>query len=534
MLQSLTARLSDYFGGVRKGTDGPTNDQSEIRPPTVAAPTNAASVTNNAARSASLTELIEIDATADRGPGGASLPSDLPGNLAADSGAAGLTPPPLVTPVAPLITLPPPLEPQSVQVIEAQWLDDPQTVEESIRTGRRLVSELSEAIELAESLELPRVELAVASLTSRPVQLHRNLELVSVAPEGTTLRFDAGPVAQQPGGGQAPIDMIDVGGHRFLMVGVHCRWKVPPMHKGGGGMLLVNENPSVVLRDCSLTIQNPDAVDNIDMFRVVTNPKAPLRLGAMPPADDAPPEGTAERQTEFVPGTFGGMGIGKSTALPLVSIELSNTIIRGGASMVGLDVAADLQLRFDNGLVAIDGRLLHCGGSPLPTRLGSGSIRLSLNRVTSVTLAGVAQLAMDVRETPYPIRIDRVANGCVFVVPGGVKHFDIQKLPPDYFINDADEDNDWLKISGADNTYSSAAIELDPLLVVEDTGMGSRRYTMATWADQELKFANETASSWLPRWSGGPPRSMTAEQLHTAMPREYPARWFARFGVRLR
>ena len=338
------------------------------------------------------------------------------------------------------------------------------------------------------------------------------------------MNFDVGAVADQPDRGRDTIDMIDVGGHRFNMVGVHCRWTVPAMHTGGGGMLLLNANPKVSLQGCSLTIRNPAAHRNINAFRVVTNPKSTLRSGAMPPdrtgGDNASVDPLVGNATAGAAIGSGSLAGANPPALPLVSIELDDTIIRGSATMVGLDVAADLQLRFDNGLLAIDGRLLHCSGAPLPTRPTSGSIRLSLNRVTSVTQSGVVQLEMT-RQTPYPIRIDRVANSCVFVVPGGVAHFDIRNLPPDYFANDEGEDNDWLKINGMDNTYSSAAIDIDPLLVVADTQFRRRQYTMATWADGELKFADETASSWVIRWSGGPPPSLENDRLDEATPRDF-------------
>ncbi len=405
-------------------------------------------------------------------------------------------------PSGPRITLPPPMPLQAVQVVDRPWLSDPQTVEEAIRTGRKLASELAEAIELADELGLPRVELGVASLTSRPVRLHQDLELVSIHPAGTTIQFDAGPIADQPGRGRDPVDMIDIGGHRFEMTAVHCRWSVPAMHTGGGSMVLVNANPKVSLRGCSLTIQNPAAHRNVYAFRVVTDPKTSVRPGG---------ENLDQTQRLVSPTLF--------PALPLVSIELDNTIIRGTATMVGMDVAADLQLRYDNGLLALDGRMLQCGGAALPTRPTIGSIRLSLNRVTSLTTEGIVRLEMT-RQTPYPVRIDRFANGCVFVVPRGKPHFDIRNLRPEEFAKDEGEDDDWLQITGMNNTYSSGeAIDIDKLLEVTDTQSRDRTYTMDQFSDGKLSFADETVSSWIIRWSGGPPASL--EHLDEAKPKEF-------------
>ena len=79
------------------------------------------------------------------------------------------------------------------------------------------------------------------------------------------------------------------------------------LYVSGVAMLALNENRQVRMTDCSITIDNPSRRDEIHAINIVTDPESTV-LGA-----------------SAAPRTTGGV----ADAMPLVSIELYNVIIRG-------------------------------------------------------------------------------------------------------------------------------------------------------------------------------------------------------------
>ncbi|SMP48884.1 serine/threonine protein kinase [Neorhodopirellula lusitana] len=399
-------------------------------------------------------------------------------------------PPPLNEANGSTVFLPAGVEPRLIRVLPIEALRDPATQRQAQSNQDALVTTLQDAVELARRTDLERIEIDTPILYSTPVVIEQDdLIITSSAPGGTAIIFRSNEKADMQRS-----DMLKIGSNRIELVDLHCYWTVPVTETDGGSMIALSANRQVLLTDCSITIDNPSRRDEIFAFNVKTEPSRSVRsIGAF--------------------GDTGGFGESamaalnsESDPLPLVSIELYNVVVRGQISMLRMDVAAELQLLWENGLLAVSGRMIETGGSIKRQQPKSGSIRLSLQRLTSYTPQGLLRMRLG-GAAPYPVEIERRAEESVFVVDPGVPHVEITGTLPQ------ERENNWLRIRGASNAYETDTTLSDPLLVVRDEFGQTRTVTMNDLVTNEPSWADDRTPRWVVRWSDPLPESIPTSQM---------------------
>ncbi|TWT74200.1 serine/threonine-protein kinase [Allorhodopirellula solitaria] len=348
--------------------------------------------------------------------------------------------------------------------------------------GVVLATTLQEALDLAQRHHVGRIEIDTPILTTGPVIVAEDdLVISSSAPGGTAIVFASqGEINMQRS------DMLTIGSNRIELVDLHMYWTVPASETDGGAMIAMNDNRRVRLTDCSITIDNPSRREDIHAFSVITDPES------VPATEPRPSRASSERVE----------------SMPLVSLELYNVIIRGQISMLRMDVAAELQLLWENGLLAVSGRMIETGGSIFPPQPKSGSIRLSLQRLTADIPRGLLQMRLGV-SAPYPVSIERQAEESVFVIDRGVPQVEISGISRE------DRDQSWLRIRGASNAYETDTTLSDPLLLLRDETGQTATTTMNALADiaNSPNWADDQTPRWVVRWSEPLPESIPVSQL---------------------
>lgn len=422
-------------------------------------------------------------------PSLSNLQDDLRNPLVATASENGLLNEPVL---APPLNATLPFEPIQVRVVSQPDLLDRRTRLQAEQDQSLLTDSLGDAMRLASERGLTRVEIALPVLVTDPVVVPcDDLVIRSSSPGGTAIVFRSTDEIDMQRS-----TMFAVGSHTIEITDLHFFWTVPSSEADGGSVFLLNENKSFRLTDCSITVDNPSRRDEVYAFDVITDP---AMVGS---ASDTSLTGQ----------------------LPLVSMELYNTIIRGQMSMLHMDVAAELQMRWENGLLAVTGHMLQSGGALTesgPTRRG---VELFLNELTCWTPPGLIQMRCGV-SSRYPVRIERGAEDCVFIVDRQAAYIELDGIPT------PDLEEDWVQIRGSGNAYEVDTTLKNPLLIIRD----SRRLTQMTIIFEKLAipdeiptWSEERTPIWSVRWTNPLPREIAPSKL---LPRDFRQDGTLSFGL---
>lgn len=368
-------------------------------------------------------------------------------------------------------------KPRLVRIVGSDRYDNAGIRQQAASDRAVLVTSFQEALQQADMFELDLIEIATPKLISDPVVIPRSDLLVrSTVPGGSWLVFRSSDEVDMQRS-----EIISVGSHRIEFVDLHFSWAVPATETDGGALLSMAENRQVRLTDCTITIDNPSRREDIHAIDVT--------VGGAPSPESVEPSAVS------VP------------TLPLVSIELYNVIVRGQISMIRMRNAAELQLLWENGLLAVSGRLLETGGSADRPRPTAGAIQLSMTRLTALVPAGLVRMQLTSR-TPYPVRIERRAEESVFVSDRGSPHIEITGIAR------SDRDGTWLRLRGASNAYETDGSLSDPLLLIRDEFSQVQTVSMSDLlGEMPPEWAEERTPRWVVRWSEPLPGSAPPSRL---------------------
>ncbi|MEM8910427.1 MAG: serine/threonine-protein kinase [Planctomycetota bacterium] len=374
--------------------------------------------------------------------------------------------------------------PQRIRIV-----DPKDAVDEAFKTaaesaGTMLSTSLLEALQAAETFDLNRLEIAIPRLISEPLVIQRNNLLIeSIVPGGSVIVFRSNAENDM-----RRSDMMAIGSNQIECSNLHFYWPVPATETDGGSLFLLNENRQVRLSKCTVTIDNPSRRDLIHVFHVET------------PATVA----------ELTMLSNGGFRDPDSDALPLVSIELENVVIRGQAGVVNMQPAAELQLRWENGLLAISRPMINTAGSIARPRPTSGAIRLSFVELTALIPEGLIRMQLD-SFTPFPVAMERSAERSVFVVQPEIPYVEMIGLGRDQ------RETSWLSLSGSANAYETDSTLSAPLLLVRDLFGQTQLTTMSDLLPENaLPWADDKTPRWRVRWSQPLPTDTPASRLAPA------------------
>ncbi|WP_149496978.1 serine/threonine-protein kinase [Roseiconus lacunae] len=352
--------------------------------------------------------------------------------------------------------------------------------------GAALCPSLDEALTLAEELEIDRIQLATPRVVTGKVTIPRDNMVIESTLERTTIRLvstDTLAIGRS--------QMMVIGNHRTHFKNIDFHWELAQEQVDGGAMFLVNDNRLTEFDNCSFTLVNKAIHDGVCFFQVKT---------------DAP----ADTDTAAV----------ADATLPLVALVFDNAIVRGEADFIKMDHAAALQLVWNNGLLAVSGRMIDTAGAiKQATSLITSTIQLSLSNVTAEIPRGLLRMRLG-PSGEYPVSIEREANQCVFLVEQGQPHFEI------IGVESLSTDQSLLRLRGEDNVYVGAPTLTDPILYLSDIGGNTAMYLMSELPAGNLSWIDETGPRWSVRWSNVRPTTQTYHLLTPASYRQDGAIFF--------
>jgi serine/threonine-protein kinase len=371
-------------------------------------------------------------------------------------------------------------------------------------------STLVDAIQMADELGVKTIELAQEVIESPPIRIPNDGMTIRSIVGSTEIRFITGPIPAM----QRAV-MIDIGSNRVDFQNLHLNWNVRSASIDGGALLSVSDNRLVRLTDCTITIENLTQREEVFAFEItslltdrpeislMTQDPLSLRIGA----DSA---GSArDVETSPLVGTTSSQP--RVPVPPLVAIEMNHVAVRGEMTLVNVVDPVQLQLRWDNGLLAVSRRMMEVAGvNVLPAAAGN-QIQLVLNRVTMWTGEGLVRTRLGPSGV-YPMLIDRDSRNGVYRSSTNSPHIEFSGLDPAY-----ENPDQLVNLRGEDNAYDYQP-ESDWPLLLSTSGGGQRQvYWMSQMiSSQRPTWIGERSTRWVVRWSEPIDDSLPASRVRAS------------------
>ena len=387
--------------------------------------------------------------------------------------------------------------PQSVRIVSPSLLALSIRVDQVDRDkdGAILASGFSQAIDLAMRFGVGRIEITVPEIVTGPVTIPQDSMVIESSVGRTTIRM-VSPQTISIGRTR----MINVGNNRTQFRNLDFHWELSQDQVDGGSMFVINDNRLTQFRDCTFTLVNQAINDRVSFFEIITDPET------LPDSETLP----------------GRVLNPDANALPLVALRFENSIVRGEADLIVMDYAAALQLVWNNGLLAISGRMIDTSGALRRPGVLASPIQLSLSDLTAELPRGLLRMRIGPSGN-HSVPIVRDATRCVFIVDPDQPYVElvgVETLVPE---------RPHLRIRGTDNSYVGSPTLSDPLLMVSDMEGNFSVTTMSELESAELPWIEERQPLWSVRWSTVRPRT---QMFHRLTPTNYGQDGAIYFGFR--
>lgn len=199
---------------------------------------------------------------------------------------------------------------------------------------------------------------------------------------------------------------ILVGNHQVVFRGIEFRLtSVDSMRRGV--LFRVSSRANLTLEQCVVTLNDPLQRNLLSGIEVVADPNT------LPIVGNLAAIGSTADGTTIDPVT-GLVTPGNARESDPLQVRAENVVIRGEGDWLSMPDSQRAEFRFDNGLIAISGKLLSLGGSSRKEARPM-TLRLFLDRVTCVARNGLAVIDVNSNQQ-QPICLVRQANACSFVV----------------------------------------------------------------------------------------------------------------------
>jgi len=371
---------------------------------------------------------------------------------------------------------------------------------ENVRTAETLVDALRQADELG----VNEIEIAVPTIDSPPIRIPRDGLVIRSIVGATEIRFIS---ESKPTMNRAV--MIDVGPYRIDFQNLHFNWQVRSASIDGGCLFALTDNRSVRLTNCTITIENLAEREDVFAFEI----DGPVGLAGVIGELGQDPYGlrTASEpngQSKESDGRPPGRTSSPRTPLPpLVAIELNHVACRGEMTLIRLSDFLQLQFRWDDGLLAVSGRMLDIAGPDRESGVGGTQVQMRLSRLTASTGQGLVRTRLATAEG-QPILIDRDAQNVVFRSPSAAPHVEFLGLETALESPDM-----WVTLRGEDNAYDLEPEGDWPIL---DLTMADGEREVF-WMSQMIipsrpPWVAERSPSWVVRWSDPVDESLPPSQ----------------------
>jgi eukaryotic-like serine/threonine-protein kinase len=362
-------------------------------------------------------------------------------------------------------------------------------------TPTTLVAEtLADALQLAEKRSVSIIEIAEPMIESYPVRIPRGGMTIRSSVGGSEIRFITGQTPPMQ-----PAVMIDVGSHRIEFQNLHFTWSVRSASIEGGALLSLSENKAVRLTGCTISIENLTQREDVFAFQITVSEDGRPSVAPAVPAPlslrDGPDFAAQLGETGLYGGSERATLPHRGPMPPLVAIELKNVAARGEMTLVSLDDAAQLQLNWDNGLLAVSRRMLEVAGAKLPLSVAVNRIRLELNRVTAFTGEGLVRTRLG-PSGDHPMLIDRDSRKVVYRSSASAPHIEFTGLKSTF------DPEQLVALRGDDNAYDYDPDDDWPMLAITmESGQRQLFWLSQMTATSRPPWAGEVRPQWGVRWS---------------------------------
>ena len=376
------------------------------------------------------------------------------------------------------------LEPSSIRVVAASQRD-----EVRIGADREIYCPtLAQGIEFAKRYEIGVVEIISPKIFSAPIRIDAENLRIESATNQSIIVFDSGDsmTMQRP-------SMCTLGPGITEFQDLHFVWDVPEDEVDGGAMFQAEAGSELSLSGSTITINNPAKRGEVYAIDVVTEPKRNS-------VDDFRDR---LQSASFPYRNRGDVNRGdlnrEEDSFPMVAIDFDNVIVRGQATMIHMDYAAKLWLRWNNGLLAVSGRMIDTAGAREPLSSSVGPMILLMTRVTAHAESGICRVRLGANGS-YPFSINRSARNCVFIVEDSLPHFDFVNFPISADTNSGATE---LRLGGSSNVYVVDPLRTDPLVRMTMSDGEVRVTEVNALATSELDWADESPPRWNVVWEAG-------------------------------
>lgn len=374
------------------------------------------------------------------------------------------------------------------------------------------VETLADALVKADDLGINTIEIAVPLVDSPPLRIPRDGLTIRSSVGTSEIRF----IADQPPAMERAV-MVDIGSHRVDFQNLHFTWQVRGSAIEGGALFSLTSNRLVRLTGCTVTVENSAQRDEVFAFEILGTANSRPAIGDLlsdpfslrPGIDATSPLAVDDNKL-----------VGRTTSPirlpmpPLVAIELNQVACRGEMTLINLVDAVQMQFRWDNGLLAVSGRMLEVAGVDTPVSTGGVQIQILLSRVTASTGDGLVRTRLGPSGI-YPMPIDRDCRSVVFRSPLGAPHVEFVGLASGFGAIDG-----LINLRGEDNAYDLEPEGDWPILDLALDGGEKQVF----WMSQMLgpsrpPWAADRSPLWVVRWSSPlddliPASQMTAEDFY--------------------
>lgn len=141
---------------------------------------------------------------------------------------------------------------------------------------------------------------------------------------------------------------------------------------------------------------------------------------------------------------------GRALQEPL-QIVMEDVVVRGEGDLLALETAQRTQLRWQNGLLALSGRMLDLGGARESSRTPL-TVRVDLDHVTIAARQGFARIRFT-KENSFPLCLSRESKNCVYSSDRNFPLVAIENVDLGNAESIDEALETWLDLRGRDNAY---------------------------------------------------------------------------------
>ncbi len=346
----------------------------------------------------------------------------------------------------------PPTRPRVIRLVD-DVLTSQATRDES---GAALTNSFPEAVRMARQFGAGQIEITSPLVRSKPVRIGGSEPLIIRSTVGgSTILFQSDTDNNDP--------VVSIATDRIEFEGLHFVWENERSSGIAPTFFGVRGNRQLRMNHCSVTIKNRSRNQEAFCFNV----------------------SAASSWQAF------GERFRTEARLDATLIEIRNTVIRGQMSMLSLDGNANLELAWDNGLLAITGRMLEATGAQKAPGIRPGRrVEMMLTRLTAHTPRGLIRTSVS-DANPYPIAIDRQSLNSLFLVDSGRPQIEMLGSSPEVNLPAL------LRVRGTSNAYCVDRRGSELMLRTDANEDSSQNVSVGQIQDDSPSWFQESSPRWI-------------------------------------